>query len=158
MLERIPADAGLQVVYVLLGLYGWYQWLFGGAGRTRLTVRVTSGAEWWALGAATVVLTGVLWWFLEAFTASTVAWADALTTALSLVATYGQTRKLVQSWWVWIAADLVYIPLYAYKGLSLTAVLYLVFLALCVVGLRAWRAALHRPAAPVAAPPAPAVP
>ncbi len=55
------------------------------------------------------------------------------------MATYGQCRKLLESWWLWIAADVVYIPLYAYKDLYLTSLLYLGFLALCLVGLVGWR-------------------
>ncbi|MEU4481565.1 nicotinamide riboside transporter PnuC [Micromonospora sp. NPDC023966] len=150
------ADAGLQVVYVVLGLYGWWHWLFGGERRSRLTVARTGRREWWALGAAGVLLTVGLWALLDRATDSTVPLADAVTTALSLLATYGQTRKLVESWWLWIAADLIYIPLYAYKGLWLTGGLYLVFLALCVVGLREWRADLSRRAAATPVPPGPA--
>jgi nicotinamide mononucleotide transporter len=137
------ADASLQIVYVVLGAYGWWAWLHGGAGRTALAVRTTTGAEWLGLAVAGLLLTGGLWLFLDRLTSSTVPLADALTTALSLLATYGQTRKLVESWWLWIAADLIYIPLYGYKDLWLTALLYVAFLALCVLGLRAWRAALR---------------
>ncbi len=70
---------------------------------------------------------------------------DGLTTALSLAATYGQCRKLVESWWLWIAADIVYIPLYAYKELYLTSLLYAGFLTLCLIGLRNWRRDLAAP-------------
>jgi nicotinamide mononucleotide transporter len=138
------ADATLQIVYVLLGGYGWWAWRYGGASRTPLSVRRTTRPEWLALAAAGVLLTGGLWLFLDRLTGSTVPLADALTTALSLLATYGQTRKLVESWWLWIAADLIYIPLYAYKDLWLTALLYIAFLVLCVLGLRAWQAARQR--------------
>jgi nicotinamide mononucleotide transporter len=134
------ADAGLQIVYVVLGLYGWWAWLYGGSGRSELVVRSTTRTEWLVLGIAGAVLTAGLWLFLDRLTESTVPLADALTTALSLLATYGQSRKLVESWWLWIAADLIYIPLYGYKDLWLTAILYVAFLALCVLGLRAWRA------------------
>ena len=137
------ADAGLQVVYVVLGLYGWWAWLYGGARRTHLVVRTTTGAEWLWLAVAGVVLTGGLWLFLDRLTGSTVPLADAVTTALSLLATYGQTRKLVENWWLWIAADLIYIPLYGYKDLWLTAILYVAFMLLCVLGLRAWYLALR---------------
>ncbi|MFE9689932.1 nicotinamide riboside transporter PnuC [Micromonospora sp. NPDC005806] len=151
------ADAGLQIVYVVLGLYGWWAWRYGGERRSRLTVARTGRREWWALGVAGVLLTAGLWALLDRATDSTVPLADAVTTALSLLATYGQTRKLVESWWLWIAADLIYIPLYAYKGLWLTGGLYLIFLTLCVVGLREWRADLRRRSAatPVPAGPAP---
>jgi nicotinamide mononucleotide transporter len=135
------ADAMLQIVYVLLGAYGWWAWRRAGPRRTPLPVRPTTRSEWLALAGAGVLLTGGLWLFLDRLTGSTVPLADALTTALSLLATYGQTRRLVESWWLWIAADLIYIPLYAYKDLWLTALLYVAFLLLCVVGLRAWRAA-----------------
>ena len=136
------ADAGLQIVYVVLGLYGWWEWRFGGPGREVLGVRRTTSAEWIGLAVAGGLGTLGLWWFLATLTESTVPFWDAVTTALSLLATYGQTRKLVESWWLWIAADVIYIPLYGFaKGLWLTAVLYAVFLGLCVVGLRAWRLA-----------------
>jgi nicotinamide mononucleotide transporter len=138
------ADAGLQTVYVALGAYGWWFWAFGGRGRSRLRVRTTSRVEWVGLAAAGLVMTGGLWLFLDRLTPSTVPLPDALTTALSLLATYGQARKLVESWWIWITADLIYIPLYGYKGLWLTAILYGVFLVLCVLGLRAWRTNLRQ--------------
>jgi len=79
---------------------------------------------------------------LKHATDSTVPLADGLTTTLSLVAQWMLTRKLLENWWVWIMADVLYVGLYLYKGLNLTAVLYGVFLGLCVLGLRTWRRSL----------------
>ncbi|MCT9931931.1 nicotinamide riboside transporter PnuC [Planotetraspora sp. A-T 1434] len=145
------ADAALQIVYIVLGLYGWWEWLYGGAGRSRLAISVTRPVEWlWLIvsgGAVTVLLTAVL----ATWTNSAVPFWDALTTALSLMATYGQCRKLVESWWLWITADLIYIPLYAYKALYLTSALYVLFLGLCVAGLVSWRRELAARSLPVAA-------
>ncbi|MFC0552184.1 nicotinamide riboside transporter PnuC [Planotetraspora thailandica] len=135
------ADASLQIVYVLLGLYGWWQWLYGGAGGARLTVSRTGLAEWCWLVVAGAAATAALTVVLARWTDSVVPFWDALTTALSLMATYGQCRKLLESWWLWITVDVIYIPLYAYKGLYLTSALYLIFLGLCVAGLLAWRRA-----------------
>lgn len=139
------ADAALQLVYVALGAYGWWYWLRGGPRGGALAVRRTSAREWGGVALFVAGATGALWLALTHLTPSTVPLPDALTTALSLAATYGQARKLLESWWIWIAADVVYIPLYAHKGLWLTALLYLVFLGLCVAGLRAWRADLAAP-------------
>lgn len=130
-------DAGLQLVYITLGVYGWWLWLHG-TGATALRVIRTSPRLWSILIPATLVCGLILRWFLGRFTDSTVPGWDGATTALSLTATYGQCKKLLESWWVWILADLIYIPLYIYKGLRLTAVLYFVFLMLCVFGLRSW--------------------
>jgi len=138
-------DAGLQVVYITLGIYGWRIWLHGGTG-PRLPVVRTPARVWNYLAPATLLAVLGLRWFLARFTDSTVPGWDGLTTALSLAATYGQCRKLLESWWIWILADLVYIPLYIYKGLRLTSVLYFVFLLLCIFGLRQWMRELMKEA------------
>ncbi|UUN26085.1 nicotinamide riboside transporter PnuC [Streptomyces sp. FIT100] len=133
------ADAGLQVVFIALAAYGWWTWTHGGGPDSdALPVRRTTRTEWAWLLAAGAVGTLALTLLLHRATDSTVPFWDALTTALSLMATYGQCRKRRESWWLWIAADLVYVPLYAYKGLYLTALLYVGFMALCVHGLRNW--------------------
>lgn len=135
-------DAGLQVVYIVLGIYGWITWHRKGSDAP-LVVRRTSMAVWAWLGPAMLVAAVLLAQVLQRFTDSTVPAVDAVTTSLALGATLGQCNKLLESWWIWIAADLIYIPLYIYKGLWLTSGLYFVFLMLCVGGLREWRRALE---------------
>ncbi|MGW0777915.1 nicotinamide riboside transporter PnuC [Streptomyces sp. NPDC054802] len=146
------ADAGLQVVFITLAAYGWWTWTHGGGpGSSVLPVRRTTRTEWTWLLAAGVVATLALTLLLDRATDSTVPFWDALTTALSLMATYGQCRKRLESWWLWIAADVVYVPLYAHKELYLTSLLYIGFMALCVAGLLNWSRdlAARREAVPV---------
>ena len=68
---------------------------------------------------------------------------DALTTALSLAAQFLLNCKKIENWAFWIAADVVYIPLYVVKRLDLTAIVYVLFLAMCFAGLAAWRRVLR---------------
>lgn len=141
---QLFADASLQVVYVILEILGWYWWLRGGDGRSALRIvrtRIPVGvALAGATAAGTVVLTGVL-----ARVDDTAPFLDALTTSMSLTATYMLSRKLIENWWVWMAADVIYVGLYVYKQLVLTAVLYAVFLGMCIVGLRHWQQVLRNP-------------
>ncbi|MCW2622991.1 MAG: nicotinamide mononucleotide transporter [Frankiales bacterium] len=136
------ADSALQVVFAALAAYGWWAWLRGGQAGADLQVTTTSRGQWLMLLACGLAGTTALTGLLAAHTASTVPLADAVTTVLSLQATWGQCRKKVESWYLWIVADAIYVPLYAYKHLALTSVLYVGFAALCVIGLRAWRAEL----------------
>lgn len=133
------ADSGLQVIYIGLAVWGWWQWLHGGAHRTQRVVTGTGGREWAALATAGVLGTAALTWFLDTQTSSTVPFWDAVTTVLSLMAVYGQAMKRWESWLLWMAADVVYVPLYHHKGLDLTAILYVGFFLLCVKGLVEWR-------------------
>ena len=152
-LNGLFADGALQIVYIALGFYGWWAWLRDGrrpdGDRGELAISHTSPAQWVVLAAVTSAGAALIWWFLAAATTSTVPFWDALTTAVSLAATWGQCRKKVESWWLWMAVDVAYVPLYGYKGLWLTALLYVGFFCLCVAGLKAWRADLAGRVSPV---------
>ncbi|WP_030159472.1 nicotinamide riboside transporter PnuC [Glycomyces sp. NRRL B-16210] len=143
------ADASLQLVFITLGVYGWWNWVKGGGPAVdTLPVSRTRRNEWVGLIGAGLLGLAAITAFLTVATDSDVPFWDALTTVLSLMATYGQCRKRLESWYLWIAADIVFVPLYAYKGLYLTAILYVGFMALCVVGLRSWRKDLLAEKAP----------
>ena len=137
------ATAALQVAFILLGMYGWREWLRGGPADDELPVRRTRRNEW--IGLVVVAVAGQAAWttWLVVSTDSSVAFWDAAVLVLSLVATFGQARKLIESWWVWIAVDTISIPLFLSQELYLTAVLYLVFECLCLVGLRDWRRSMR---------------
>ena len=135
------ADAGLQVVYVLLGAYGWWYWAKGGP-RTDDELPVTHASPRLKAGLAvgTVVVTAAFATFLDTATDSTMPWPDAATTVLSLVAQWLLTRKNVETWPVWIfGVNVPYIAIYLVKGLPMTAALQLVYIALSVAGWAAWR-------------------
>jgi nicotinamide mononucleotide transporter len=137
------ADGALQVVYIVLALWGWWNWLYGGAERTLLHVSRTTGEQWAYLVVIGFVATTGMAWFLDTYTGSTVPFFDAVTTVISLLAVWGQIKKKIESWYLWMLADVIYVPLYVYKGLTLTAILYVGFFALCVVGLVKWRKELN---------------
>ncbi|MGA5321307.1 nicotinamide riboside transporter PnuC [Streptomyces seoulensis] len=135
---RLYADASLQVVYLGLAAYGWLVWLRGGERRSRRRMGRASKAELCVLLALLVPVTWGLTLLLARAHDSAPFW-DALTTALSLAAQWLLNAKQIENWYFWIAADLVYIPLYFSKGLDLTGIVYVLFLAMCVAGWRSWR-------------------
>jgi nicotinamide mononucleotide transporter len=144
--SRLYADTGLQVVYVVLNFYGWYQWLYGGKNRTELPVSRTSaklGAILVVIGAASTAIMGT---FLG-HTADVLPYMDALTTSTSLVAQWMMTKKLLENWIIWVAVDVVYIGMYIYKDLYVTSGLYAVFLVLSIMGYLEWKRALAMSAA-----------
>jgi nicotinamide mononucleotide transporter len=136
---KLYADALLQVVYVIISIYGWWNWLRGGAGHSRLPITKTRMRTGLLLFLVTALSTAVMAFVLHRFTDSQVPFGDGVTTALSLTAQYMLSRKLLENWWVWMTADVIYILLYCYKALYLTGILYAVFFGMCIVGYRGWR-------------------
>jgi len=139
---KLYADMGLQAVYFALSLYGWYEWLYGGENRTELHVSRTQSALGVRLaitGIACAVLLGTL---LARFTDAALPYIDSATTSTSLVAQWMMTRKILENWAVWVAVDVVYIAMFVFKRLYLTAGLYAVFLILAIMGYVQWKRSL----------------
>jgi nicotinamide mononucleotide transporter len=136
---KLYADALLQIVYVIISIYGWWNWLRGGTGHSKLPITKTRPQTGLLLFLLTAIATAVMTYVLRRFTDSQVPFGDGVTTALSLTAQYMLSRKLLENWWVWMTADVIYIALYCYKALYLTGILYAVFFAMCVVGYAGWR-------------------
>ena len=135
---KLYADAALQVVFAVLGLYGWYRWLRPTGQHEPMRIRRTTAREWAVLSVCGVVGIAAATYWLSSSTDSPVPFWDSAVLMLSLLATYGQANKLVESWWLWIAVDVISVPLYINRSLYLTAILYAGFLLLCLVGLRDW--------------------
>jgi nicotinamide mononucleotide transporter len=150
--SRLYGDMALQGVFIAVSIWGWYQWLHGGAAHRALPVsrlsvpaRVRCIIAWVAAFAAIAL-------FLDVYTDTDVPYIDGFLTAGSLVGQVLLSRKKIENWFVWIAVDLLYIGLYVYKSLTLTAVLYGLFVIMAYAGLRTWRGSLDAGArAPAAA-------
>ncbi|GAA5161748.1 nicotinamide riboside transporter PnuC [Viridibacterium curvum] len=136
--QRLFADACLQVVFIVMSALGLYQWLHGHYAREDSPVFRVSVAVQLRLGAVAVVMT-VLFWQVLLHVKGSAPFVDALITALSLCAQWLLNRRALESWWWWIVVDLISIPLYWSRELPLIAVLYVVFLLICVRGLLSWR-------------------
>lgn len=137
--SRLYGDMGLQLVFIAVSVWGWHQWLAGGADGAGLAVTRLNRRGWAVAALAWLAGFFFLSWFLRTYTDTDVPHADAFLTAGSLVGQVLLSRKKVENWHVWIAVDVLYVGLYLYKHLSLTAVLYAVFVVMAAVGLRAWR-------------------
>ena len=162
------ADLAINVYYILASIYGLGCWIMArrrarrmarisdgadfsdnsdGADRSDMSDRSekgdtgitrTPGRMWVPLAGVCAVIFLLLGVALSRFTDSTVPWADAFTTALSIVAMWMLARKYVEQWLVWIVADVACSALYIYKDLYFTSGLYLAYAVIAVLGYRKW--------------------
>lgn len=136
--QRLFSDASLQILFVVLSIHGWIVWAGGRTSGTELPVRRTGSVEWIAVSAATIA-TWLVLWRLMVWAKGAAPPIDALVTSLSLSAQWLLNRKMLENWLWWIVVDLVSVPLYYSRNLPLIALLYSVFLAMCVAGWLRWR-------------------
>jgi nicotinamide mononucleotide transporter len=139
---KLYADMGLQGVYFVLSVYGWWAWLRGGTDHGRLVVARTPRAVLASCTALGIAFAAGMGLFLRAKTDAALPFWDAGTTSFSLVAQFLQTRKWIENWPLWIAVDSIYVGMYLVKRLFLTAGLYGLFVVLACMGLVAWRRSL----------------
>jgi len=135
---RLYGDMGLQWVFIIVSVWGWFLWWRGIDGSSQLPVSALASRERvfaliaWGLGFIALA------WFLKKFTDTDVPVADGFLTAGSLLGQVLLSRKKIENWLIWIIVDVLYVGLYIYKNLMLTAALYAVFVVMAIMGLRAW--------------------
>lgn len=136
---KLYSDMGLQVVYVFMQIYGWYNWLHGGKdkGELKVTRMTRVGIILWSI--VGICGTAGLGFVMDTYTDASLAYWDAATTVLSLIAQWLMAKKLLESWVVWIIVDVLCVGVYTVKGLYLTTGLYAIFLGLATAGLLTWR-------------------
>ncbi len=138
------ADCAMQVYYILAGLYGLAVWARTGRENGRKeepAARIvhTPAKQWPTLAVTWVAVQAAIYWVLVTWTDSSVPFWDSLTTALCVVAYWMLSRRQVEQWLVWLVVDAVTVGLYFYKGIPLTAGLYVLYCVLAVAGYRRWR-------------------
>lgn len=138
--KGIYADFAINIYYLLMAAYGYWRWTSGRSGDKKKSLPVTHIPGWGIAAAvgASLLLWGVLAWLLMEFTDSTVPYADAFTTALSIVGTWMLARKWAEQWLVWFVVDIVCVGLYIYKGLVFYPILYSIYTVIALFGYRKW--------------------
>jgi nicotinamide mononucleotide transporter len=137
---KLYSDAGLQIFFLIMQFYGWYEWTRGPVEHaTSLSEIKRLDRRGWLLTAGGVCAgTAALGTVMHRLTDAALPYPDAFTTLLSVIAQFQLTRKIIENWILWIVADVVYIGVYTSKSLYWTSGLYVVFLVLCIKGYRDW--------------------
>lgn len=139
---RFYSDMLLQGFFFALNIYGWASWIRardddgGGVPVGWMTPRAR---KIWGLS---TVAAWFGWSFaMHRFTNAAAPWADGAIAMMSIAAQWLLARRRVESWWLWIAVDLIAVPLFASRGLYATSIVYVLLLGLSIDGLTQWRRA-----------------
>jgi nicotinamide mononucleotide transporter len=135
---RLYADMGLQFYFLAMNIYGWYYWSHKPATEQKTPVILIKKQETIVAAIAVVLFTFILGSVLK-YTTASFPYLDSFCTACSLVAQYLLARKVLQNWLIWIFVDIIYVGLYSFKELHLTAIMYAIYISMALLGYLDWR-------------------
>lgn len=132
-------ESGLQIFYVIIGIYGWYEWLHGSNNKTELPI-----ISYTHLKIVYLIFLGIIIWIPFGYIAHTYStqalpYLDACITAFSIVATWMTAKKIIQNWIFWIIIDGLAVFLYASRSFYLIALLYGIYTILSITGYFQWK-------------------
>jgi len=136
---KLYADMGINFVYFIMSIYGWYMWSRKDADKYVLAISWCNAKDHIISGVMLVGFFAGLSYFLTMYTDSNVPIIDSLTTSIFIVGMWLMARKKIENWIYWIIGDIISIPLYFYKDLALTSIQFTVFLVLAILGYLEWR-------------------
>lgn len=139
---KLYGETILQLICLVLMIYGWYEWLHGGEHRQELPVSRTPRRAWpllFGVGIAGTAVTAIL---MKRYTDNPAPWRDGSILVFSLVAQLMTARKWLENWIFWVVINAVSIVLYLQRELYATTVLYVALLVLAIDGYRKWKRSL----------------
>ena len=143
--SKFYADMSLQFYYLGVSALGWISWRAGKPeNRKELPVKRTTPLSGAIILVIALVLYFLYYFILSEYTDSPLPKADAFTTALSIVATWMLARKMIEHWWLWIIVDSVSAGLYFYRALYPTAILFVIYTIMAIIGYLQWKKSLSK--------------
>ncbi|MES2590306.1 MAG: nicotinamide riboside transporter PnuC [Bacteroidota bacterium] len=136
---KLFLESGLQLFYIIIGIYGWYQWLHGSKEKTELPIVSFSFIKNMLLLSIGCILWIPFGYIANRYSTQVMPYLDGFITAFSLVATWMTTKKIIENWLYWIVIDALAIVLYASRGFYLLALLYIIYTLLAANGYFQWR-------------------
>ncbi|MFZ6037631.1 MAG: nicotinamide riboside transporter PnuC [Bacteroidota bacterium] len=143
---RLYANAGINAVYLISNIYGWYMWARKDENNGSLQItRNTSKQNVWSWVSVAIVYVAAFFVLREAnktdpdYLHSYLPYIDSFNTSFFLVATILMAVKKAENWVFWIIGDLVSIPIFISQGLYFTGIQYTVFLVLAILGWIEWK-------------------
>jgi len=135
---HLYADMGLQVYFMIMNFYGWYYWSQKPASEEKTPVLLVTRMELIYSVIAVIVFTFILGSLLK-YTPASYPFLDSFCAACSLVAQVFLARKVLENWLIWIFVDIIYVGIYIFKHLELTAIMYGIYVILALWGYFDWR-------------------
>ncbi|MES2808336.1 MAG: nicotinamide riboside transporter PnuC [Bacteroidota bacterium] len=132
------ADMGLQVYFLVVNIYGWYYWSQKAANEDKVPVIRITKKEILLAAIAVAAFTFILGSLLH-YTSASFPYLDSFCAACSVVAQILMARKVVENWLIWIFVDIVYVGVYLFKDLHLTAAMYAIYVVLATIGYIDWK-------------------
>lgn len=141
-------QSALQVFYIAMAVYGWIDWRRGRTAEGTLAIETRPLR--WHIAAIGLMVAATLTngWWVSRYEAAAAPYVDALVTWVSVAATWMVARRLLENWLYWIVIDLVAAWLYFSQSLTLTGVLFLIYVAIAGRGYTTWRTERQRQGAP----------
>lgn len=142
--SKFYADMSLNIYYVGISIYGFWQWRHKPLGEAETGKEVIVFRHLQtrlALGiiAVSAVLYGCMYFILSHYTDSPVPAGDAFTTSLSITATWMLAKRIIEHWWFWVVINFVSVVLYYQRELYPTCFLFLCYGILAIIGWINWK-------------------
>ncbi len=135
---RLYASMCLQVYFMVTNIYGWYHWSRKPAADGKTPVLWITKREI-ILSVIAIVLFRFLLGSVLKYTTASFHFLDSFCTACSLVAQFFLARKVLENWLIWIFVDIIYVGVYIYKDLHLTAIMYAIYVGIALLGYLDWK-------------------